>query len=214
MGGSRRSAKGGFDTQKIADTSERAGDSDNARARASTAFPPSPIRGRSLRYVGAAVLCATSMPFIAFAAASGSVSSLLLGLSGLIASVGMAVHQHQALRLVCAAILLLNSAMIMLAMAPSGVSVYALALAALSFGAGAGILAKQQWVRIPTVIVSVMTLGPWVAATLTAAIAHRWPESDIGTGAIAQLPGVLLAAIWVWCPLTVARISTPRATAV
>ena len=93
-------------------------------------------------------------------------------------------------------------------------SLSALALAALSLGAGVGILAKQQWVRIPTVIVSVMTLGPWVAAALTAAIAHRWPESDIGAGAIALLPGVLLAAIWVWCPLTVARISTPRATAV
>ena len=126
----------------------------------------------------------------------------------------MAIHQHQALRLVCATILLTNCAITLLAIAPSNVSVSALVLAALSFGAGVGILAKQQWVRIPTVIVSVMTLGPWVAAALTAGIAHRWPESDIGEGAIALLPGVLLAAIWVWCPLTVARISTPRATAV
>ena len=81
-------------------------------------------------------------------------------------------------------------------------------------GPAFGILARQQWVRIPTVITSVMTLGPWIAATLSAAIAHRWPVSDIGVGAISLMPGLLLAAIWVWCPFAVARISTPRATAV
>ena len=155
-----------------------------------------------------------SILFIAIAAAAQSVPSILLGASGIFASAGMAVHQHQALRLVCAALLLTNAAITILAISTSGFSLSVLALAALSLGAGVGILAKQEWVRIPTVIVSVMTLGPWVAAAMTAAIAHRWPESDIGEGAIALLPGVLLAAIWVWCPLTVARISTPRATAV
>lgn len=171
-------------------------------------------RGNTVRYVGAAVLCATSLLFVALAAAAGSLPSLLLGLSGVVASVGMVVHQHQALRFVCAAILLANSVIIVLGVMSSGFSVFALVLAALSLGAGVGILAKQQWVRIPTVITSVMTLGPWIAATLTAAIAHRWPVSDLGVGVISLMPGILLAAIWVWCPLTVARISTPRATAV
>jgi len=167
-----------------------------------------------LRYAGAAVLCATSVLFIAFAVLAGSLPSLLLGLSGVVASVGIVVRQHQALRYVCAAILLANAVMILLSVTSSGFSLFALVLAALSLGAGVGILARQQWVRIPTVITSVMTLGPWVAAALTATIAHRWPAADIGGGAISLLPGVLLAAIWVWCPLTVARISTPRATAV
>ena len=167
-----------------------------------------------MRYVLAAVLCATSVLFIAIAVSTGSWPSLLLGLSGVAASVGIVVHKHQALRYMCAAILLANAVMILLGVASSGFSSFALVLAALSLGAGVGILAKQQWVRIPTVITSVMTLGPWVAAALTAAIAHNWPDSDLGSGPIALLPGVLLAAIWVWCPLTVARISTPRATAV
>ena len=167
-----------------------------------------------MRYAGAAVLCATSVLFIALAAAAGSLPSLLLGLSGVVASAGMVIHKHQALRLACAAILLANAVMIVLGVASSGFSLFALVLAALSLGAGVGILARQEWVRIPTVITSVMTLGPWVAAALTAAIAHRWPDADIGVGAIALMPGVLLAAIWVWCPLTVARISTPRATMV
>ncbi len=167
-----------------------------------------------MRYAGAAVLCATSVLFIAFALSAGSWPSLLLGLSGVAASVGIVVHQHQALRYVCAAILLANAVMIVLSVASSGFSLFALALAALSLGAGVGILARQQWVRIPTVITSVMTLGGWTAAALTAAIAHRWPDADVGVGVIALMPGVLLAAIWVWCPLTVARISTPRATAV
>jgi hypothetical protein len=126
----------------------------------------------------------------------------------------MMLHQHQALRLTCAAILLANAVMIVLGVMSSGFSLYALVLAALSLGAGVGILARQQWARIPTVITSVMTLGPWVAAALTAAMAHRWPEADLGTGLISLMPGLVLAAIWVWCPLTVARISTPRATAV
>ena len=165
-------------------------------------------------YAGAAVLCATSLLFIAFAAAAGSIPSLLLGVSGVAASIGIVVHQHQALRYVCAAILFANAVMILLNVESSGSSLFALVLAALSLGAGVGILARQQWVRIPTVITSVMTLGPWIAATLTAAIAHRWPESDMGVGVISLMPGLLLAAIWVWCPLTVARISTPRATAV
>jgi len=167
-----------------------------------------------LRYAGAAVLCATSVLFIAFALSAGSLPSLLLGLSGVVASVGMVVHQHQALRYVCAALLLANSVIIVMGVMSSGFSLFAVVLAALSLGAGIGILARQQWVRIPTVITSVMTLGPWVAAALTAAIAHRWPVSDLGVGAISLMPGILLAAIWVWCPLTVARISTPRATAV
>jgi hypothetical protein len=171
-------------------------------------------RGNILRYASAALLCAISLPFIAFAVSAGSLDALLLGLSGVAASVGMVVHQHQALRYVCAAILLANAVMILLGVASSGFSFFALALAALSLGAGVGILARQQWVRIPTVITSVMTLGPWIAAALTAAIAHRWPASDLGVGAISLMPGILLAAIWVWCPLTVARISTPRATAV
>jgi hypothetical protein len=167
-----------------------------------------------LRYAGAAVLCATSVLFIAFAVSAGSFASLLLGLSGVVASVGIVVRQHQALRYVCAAILLANAVMILLSVASSGVSLFALVLAALSLGAGVGILARQEWVRIPTVITSVMTFGGWIAAALTAAIAHRWPDADVGVGVIALMPGVLLAAIWVWCPLTVARISTPRATAV
>ena len=167
-----------------------------------------------MRYAGAAALCAVSLLFIAFAASAGSLDALLLGLSGVAASVGMVVHQHQALRYVCAAILLANAVMILLNVAFTGFSLFAVVLAALSFGAGVGILARQQWVRIPTVITSVMTLGPWIAAALTAVIAHSWPASDLGVGAISLMPGILLAAIWVWCPLTVARISTPRATAV
>jgi len=151
---------------------------------------------------------------MAFAAAAGSLPSLLLGLSGVVASVGIVVRQHQALRYVCAAILLANAVMILLSVTSSGFSLFALVLAALSLGAGVGILARQEWVRIPTVITSVMTLGGWTAAALTAAIAHRWPDADVGVGVIALMPGVLLAAIWVWCPLTVARISTPRAIAV
>ena len=59
-----------------------------------------------MRYAGAAVLCATSVLFIALAAAAGSLPSLLLGLSGVVASAGMVIHKHQALRLACAAILL------------------------------------------------------------------------------------------------------------
>ena len=112
----------------------------------------------------------------------------------------MVVHQHQALRLTCAGILLANAVMIVLGVMSSGFSIYALVLAALSLGAGVGILARQQWVRIPTVITSVMTLGPWVAAALTAAMAHRWPEADLGTGLISLMPGLVLAAIWVGAP--------------
>ena len=167
-----------------------------------------------MRYAGAAVLCTISILFVAVAAASGSWPSQLLGLSGIIASVGLVVREHQTLRYVCAAILLVNAVMILLGAASSGFSLFAVVLAALSLSAGVGILARQQWVRIPTVITSVMTLGPWTAAALTAAIAHRWPEADVGTGPIALMPGLLLAAIWVWCPLIVARISTPRATTV
>jgi hypothetical protein len=151
---------------------------------------------------------------IVFGVSAESWDALLLGLSGVLASVGMMLHQHQALRLTCAAILLANAVMIVLGVMSSGFSLYALVLAALSLGAGVGILARQQWARIPTLITSVMTLGPWVAAALTAAMAHRWPEADLGTGLISLMPGLVLAAIWVWCPLTVARISTPRATAV
>jgi hypothetical protein len=151
---------------------------------------------------------------IAFGVSASSWDALLLGSSGVLASAGMVIHQHRALRLTCAGILLANAAMIVLGIASSGFSLFALVLAVLSLVAGIGILARQQWVRIPTVITSVMTLGPWVAALLTAAMAHRWPEADIGVGAISLLPGLVLAAIWVWCPLTVARISTPRATAV
>ena len=167
-----------------------------------------------MHYVGAAALCAVSVLFIAFAVSAGSFESLLLGLSGVAAAVGIAVHRHQALRYACATILLANALMIGLHVASSGFSLFALALALLSLGAGVGILARQQWVQIPTVITAVVTLGGWVAAALTAAIAHRWPETDLGSGLISVMPGLLLAAIWVWCPFAVARISTPRATTV
>lgn len=167
-----------------------------------------------MRYVFATLLCAISAMLLAFGVSSSSWDALLLGLSGIAASAGIVVRDHEALRYICATILLANAVMIVLGVISSGFSLYPLVLAALSLGAGAGILARQQWARIPTVITSVMTLGPWVAAALTAAMAHRWPEADLGTGVIALMPGLVLAAIWVWCPLTVARISTPRATAV
>ena len=33
-----------------------------------------------------------------------------------------------------------------------------------------------------------MTLGVWSAAALTAALAHRWPDADVGVGVIALMP--------------------------
>ena len=118
-----------------------------------------------MRYAMAAVLCATSLLFIAFAVAAGSLESLLLGVSGIAASAGIVAEQHAAERYLCAAVLLANAVMIALG-AEFLSSAPALALAALSFAAAIGLVLRQQWVRIPTVITSVMTVGPWAAAAI------------------------------------------------
>jgi hypothetical protein len=148
--------------------------------------------------------------FIGFAVSAGSLAGLLLGVSGIVASAGIVARDHEALRYICAAVLLANAIIIALSVASSGASLLWV-LAVLSFAAAIGLVLRQQWVRIPTVITAIMTLGGWVAAALTAVIAHRWPESDMGSGPVALMPGLVLAAIWVWCPLTVARISMPAA---
>ena len=164
-----------------------------------------------MRYAFAAALCATSALFIVFAVSVGSLVAVLLGLSGIVASAGIVNRDHEALRYICATLLLTNAVMIVLSLTPPGAAL-SWALAALSFTAGIGLVLRQEWVRIPTVVTSVMTLGGWIAAALTSAIAHRWPEADVGVGLVSLMPGLVLGAIWVWCPLTVARICMPSTT--
>jgi hypothetical protein len=166
-----------------------------------------------VRYAFAALLCVTSVLFIAFAVSAGTLVGVLLGLSGIVASAGIVIRDHETLRYVCATLLLANAVMIALSVTLPGVTL-SWALAALSFAAGIGLVLRQEWVRIPTVITSVMTLGGWIAAALTSAIAHQWPEADVGPGLISLMPGLVLGAIWVWCPLTVARLCMPSTTPV
>ena len=158
-----------------------------------------------MRYVWAVVLCACSGLFIAFAVSAGSPESLLLGLSGILASAGIAVRHDEATRYLCAAVLFVNTLMLAQAWASTG-SLVALAFAVLSFTAASGLLCRQQWVRIPTVITSVMAVGTWAAAAFGAVLEHRWPSADVGTGLISLVPGLLLSAIWIWCAFAVARV--------
>jgi hypothetical protein len=158
-----------------------------------------------MRYVCAVVLCACSGLFIAFAVSAGSLESLLLGLSGIAASAGMAVRHDEATRYLCAAVLLANALMLVQGWASSG-SLVSLAFAAVSFAAASGLVLRQQWVRIPTVITSVMAVGAWAAAAFGAALEHRWPYADMGDGFISLMPGLLLSAIWIWCAFAVAGL--------
>ena len=158
-----------------------------------------------MRYACAVVLCASSGLFIAFAVSAGSPEALLLGLSGILASAGMAVRHDGATRYLCAAVLLTYALMLVQGWASSG-SLASLAFAAISFAAASGLVLRQLWVRIPTVITSVMAVGTWVAAALGAALAHRWPSAAVGTGLISLMPGLLLSAIWIWCAFAVARL--------
>jgi hypothetical protein len=164
-----------------------------------------------MRYAIAAVLCATSILFIVFAVSAGSAESLLLGVSGIAASAGIVAQEHEAERYLCAAVLLVNAVMITLGAESSG-SAFSFVLAALSLAAAIGLVLRQQWVRIPTVITSVMTVGGWAAAAMRALLEQRWPDADVGAGFISLVPGLLLAAIWIWCAFAVARIATPNAT--
>lgn len=158
-----------------------------------------------MRYVCAVVLCAFSGLFIAFAVSAGSPEALLLGVSGIAASAGVAVRNDGAARYLCAAVLLANALILVLGWASSG-SLVSLAFAALSFAAAGGLVLRQHWARIPTVITSVMAVGSWAAAAFGALLEHRWPSADVGTGVISLMPGLLLSAIWIWCAFAVARL--------
>ena len=165
-----------------------------------------------MRYAIAAVLCGISVLFMAFAVQAGSLASLLLGVSGIAASAGIVAQDHKAERYLCAAVLLVNAVMFALGATPLR-SAFSYAIAALSLAAAIGLVLRQQWVRIPTVITSVMTVGGWAAAAISALIQHRWPDAEVGNGLISLVPGLLLAAIWIWCAFAVARIATPSPTA-
>ena len=161
-----------------------------------------------MRYFWAVVLCATSLLFVRFAVEAGSMASLLLGFSGLATAAGVIVRHDGVVRYLCAAILLANA--VMFGVASSG-ALLSFAIAALSLAAAIGLVLRQQWVRIPTVIASVMTVGGWTAAAFGAALAHRWPDADVGTGVISLIPGALFLAVWIWCAFAVARIAEPSA---